>query len=380
MLVKVALLQRKCLIDWHRYAGGGDMSFVGEVGEEARTAATAAAAGGDKPGPGVTAIEAISKLVVAVQGAAAATTVKEVVGESAGAGRVQGSATAGGAAGEGALETVVKEPTARQAVGEDVAGEDVGRASAGGPARPVQGAATAGGAADGESPARIAATHASISEQLEAAWNVTQELVDLLAAQMGDATSPAARMSQESESVRFSAVAAALSASHDALAAVRRSCGIDATESSHTGSRETLPRRLSGLPLQGLPVPVVDQLQSFDAAWPAQELSIWMHEEVGLKYYQGLGKEQQQALVRDLLQLGAVFLAEVPVSVGCSNPGCVSLAGASEVAVSNKACTGCKVVYYCSRRCQVEHWKVHKKMCQQLKQQQAGAACSIGAV
>ena len=70
---------------------------------------------------------------------------------------------------------------------------------------------------------------------------------------------------------------------------------------------------------------------------------------LGSMMYEQLG---QQRVLHDLLQLGEVFLAEVPVSVGCSNPACVSLAGASEVAVSNKACTGCKVVYYCSRRCQ----------------------------
>ena len=79
-------------------------------------------------------------------------------------------------------------------------------------------------------------------------------------------------------------------------------------------------------------------------------------------------EQYQQRVLDDLLQLGEVFLAEVPVSVGCSNPVCVSLAGASEVAVSNKACTGCKVVYYCSRGCQVDHWKVHKKLCKQLRQ------------
>ena len=133
-----------------------------------------------------------------------------------------------------------------------------------------------------------------------------------------------------------------------------------------------LPRRLSGLPLQGLPAAVVEQLEQFRVTWPADELSVWVGESCGLDYYKLLGKEKQQALLHDLLQLGRVFLAEVPVSVGCSNPACVSLAGASEVAVSNKACTGCKVVYYCSRVCQVAHWKVHKKLCKQLKQQCIG--------
>jgi hypothetical protein len=148
-----------------------------------------------------------------------------------------------------------------------------------------------------------------------------------------------------------------------------------ASDAASSGRCESLPRRLSGLPLQGLPASVVDQLQRFDTAWPAEELSIWMSGECGLKYYQGLDEEQQQALLHDLLQLNAVFLAEVPVSVGCSNPGCVSLARVSEVAVSNKGCTGCKVVFYCSKGCQVEHWKVHKKMCKQLKQHVISDTC-----
>ena len=95
---------------------------------------------------------------------------------------------------------------------------------------------------------------------------------------------------------------------------------------------------------------MVDQLQRFSTTWPAEELSVWVGESCGLDYYRLLGREQQEAFLHDLLQLG-----EVPVSVGCSNPACVSLTGVSEVAVSNKACTGCKVVYYCSRECQVDH-------------------------
>jgi len=59
----------------------------------------------------------------------------------------------------------------------------------------------------------------------------------------------------------------------------------------------------------------------------------------------------------------------VPCTLGCSNPACVNVSGESEVSVSNKACLGCKVVYYCSRECQVVHWKVHKSLCKQLQGQ-----------
>ena len=53
-------------------------------------------------------------------------------------------------------------------------------------------------------------------------------------------------------------------------------------------------------------------------------------------------------------------------TIGCSNPACVNLKGASEVKVSCKACPGCKVVYYCSRKCQVVHWTVQKGICKKL--------------
>jgi hypothetical protein len=345
-LVMVALLQRKCLTDWHRYAGGGDMSFVEEGKEEARTR-TAAAAGlrarevaGDE----------LTKPAVTGQGAAEAIT-QERTREAAGARPVPDAATAGGVAGMGPVTLVTKPAREVQAAGEEAAEEVAGQASAGGPVRPVQDTATAGKAAE---------ARPRIKDQL-AASKATQEVEDLLAASRG----------QDSCLLPYSVVAAAGTAAASADARpLGAACHGRACFVGDGACGDSLPRRFSGLPLQGLPPAVVDQLQHFDVAWPAEELSVWMHEECGLKYYQGLGKEQQQALVHDLLRLGAVFLVEVPVSVGCSNPGCVSLAGASEVAVSNKVCTGCKVVYYCSRKCQVEHWKVHKKMCQQLKQQQ----------
>eukprot|EP01084_Bolivina_argentea_P093741 168558_1 len=32
-------------------------------------------------------------------------------------------------------------------------------------------------------------------------------------------------------------------------------------------------------------------------------------------------------------------------------------------ALANKRCSGCKQVYYCSKQCQSNHWKQHKKEC-----------------
>ena len=138
---------------------------------------------------------------------------------------------------------------------------------------------------------------------------------------------------------------------------------------SGAAAGDPLPKRLQVLPQQGLPAAVVEQLEHISRTWTAKELAVGAPSVVAaLDYVNTLTEGQQQRVLHDLLQLGEVFLAEVPVSVGCSNPACVSLAGVSEVAVSNKACTGCKVVYYCSRECQVDHWKVHKRLCKQLKQ------------
>ena len=90
-----------------------------------------------------------------------------------------------------------------------------------------------------------------------------------------------------------------------------------------------------------------------------------------------LAEESQQGklqLLQDLLCLGQLLLSEVPCTVGCSNPACVDLRGASEVKGSCKACTGCKVVYYCSRECQVAHWKVHKGICKKLSGSNPGGS------
>lgn len=33
---------------------------------------------------------------------------------------------------------------------------------------------------------------------------------------------------------------------------------------------------------------------------------------------------------------------------------------------SNK-CSACKKVYYCSKKCQTDHWKEHKEICKMIK-------------
>ena len=88
----------------------------------------------------------------------------------------------------------------------------------------------------------------------------------------------------------------------------------------------------------------------------------------------GESREWKLQLLRELLHLAHLLQAEVPCTVGCSNPACVDLNGASEVKVSCKACTCCKVVYYCSRECQVAHWKVHKGICKKLSGSNPGGS------
>ena len=48
----------------------------------------------------------------------------------------------------------------------------------------------------------------------------------------------------------------------------------------------------------------------------------------------------------------------------------MNLEGESEVGLAKKVCTGCQVVHYCSRACQLAHWKVHKELCKKLQKQQ----------
>ena len=118
---------------------------------------------------------------------------------------------------------------------------------------------------------------------------------------------------------------------------------------------------------QNLPVAVVAQLKSLASRWPravfqddgkpAEELHPSLRNDT----------ELLQPLLEDLLELLQVLLLEVPLPIGCNNPWCISLKGESEAAAV-KLCSQCKVVGYCSRACQVAHWKAHKGVCANLQQ------------
>ena len=116
-------------------------------------------------------------------------------------------------------------------------------------------------------------------------------------------------------------------------------------------------KRLGKLPQAGLPNAVIEQL---DLVWPK-----WA---VRCKVSQ-VPEQQQQEYWTDMLKLSEVLLQEVPIVLGCSNPTCTDMKGVSEAAESNKKCTGCRMCY-CSRECQVAHWKAgHKDLCSKLQQQ-----------
>ena len=121
-----------------------------------------------------------------------------------------------------------------------------------------------------------------------------------------------------------------------------------------------VPSRIAKLPQHGLPSAVVSQLDFINSSWPHKVLS-------GAQ--QLAGEQEVEKLLEDLLLLGQLLMEEVPSPIGCNNPGCGDLRGLSELTASCKTCTGCGVVKYCSRGCQVGHWKAHKDICKRLQGQ-----------
>ena len=128
---------------------------------------------------------------------------------------------------------------------------------------------------------------------------------------------------------------------------------------------KSVPKRLLKLPQNGLPEPIVDQLELIHSQWGVDRLFQGFQETVA----QPSGEQKVEYLF-DMLKLAELLLTEVPNPLGCSYPCCVNMSGESEVGSSNKACLGCKMVYYCSKRCQVAHWGTHKHLCKRFKKQQ----------
>jgi len=87
-------------------------------------------------------------------------------------------------------------------------------------------------------------------------------------------------------------------------------------------------------------------------------------------------KQLGVAFVQQLYPLGMALCA-LPLSCGCNNPSCVVLEGVAEGdagAAGMNRCAGCRMVRYCSRQCQAQHWKQHKPVCKALAAASAAAA------
>lgn len=70
--------------------------------------------------------------------------------------------------------------------------------------------------------------------------------------------------------------------------------------------------------------------------------------------------------------------AQVLAMRPCANLGCLGgLTGAGDRWEKPRKCV-CAVVKYCSRQCQVEDWKLHRKTCRMLQQQREAAAQEAG--
>ena len=149
----------------------------------------------------------------------------------------------------------------------------------------------------------------------------------------------------------------------------------------------TTRKRLSRLPLQGLPEAVATQLDKCSNMWRRLQppsangvadevrelLQTAMLEGVG-----GGGLERLQNFGREMVVLLELLLEEVPSPLGCNNPGCSNLSGFTEADEAGSVCTRCQEARYCSRQCQVDHWEQHKKACRRLRKQAEAAAAAVG--
>jgi hypothetical protein len=83
------------------------------------------------------------------------------------------------------------------------------------------------------------------------------------------------------------------------------------------------------------------------------------------------------AMQMELLQLAMSaqrmlrgVMDDIPLPVGCNNPGCTRLEAMAEATLSiNKRCSQCLAAHYCCKECQVQHWPAHKLACKRLRPQ-----------
>ena len=151
----------------------------------------------------------------------------------------------------------------------------------------------------------------------------------------------------------------------------------------------TTRKRLSRLPLQGLPEAVTTQLDRCSNIWrrlllssatgDADELTELPALQIMLEGLVGDGMEGLQDLRREMVVLFELLLEEVPSPLGCNFPGCSNLSGFTEAEEADIVCTRCQEARYCSRQCQVDHWEQHKRACRRLRKQAEAAAAAAAA-
>ena len=149
----------------------------------------------------------------------------------------------------------------------------------------------------------------------------------------------------------------------------------------------TTGKRLSRLPLQGLPEAVTAQLDKCSTIW-RQVLPRSASGDVDnllelpplpvLEDIIANGIEGLEELGREMVVLFEVLLEEVPSPLGCNFPGCSNLSGFTEADEAGSVCTRCHEARYCSRQCQVDHWEQHKRACRRLRKQAEAAAAAGG--
>lgn len=82
---------------------------------------------------------------------------------------------------------------------------------------------------------------------------------------------------------------------------------------------------------------------------------------------EGLKRELLQ-LVSDARHMLTGLMNDVPLPVGCNNPGCMRIEAVAEATLSiNKRCSSCLAAHYCCKQCQTDHWPAHKAACKRLR-------------
>ena len=67
--------------------------------------------------------------------------------------------------------------------------------------------------------------------------------------------------------------------------------------------------------------------------------------------------------IRESNPVGTMDCEKAKQSIQCSNCGKYEQRTSREEKKKHRKCSSCLVVYYCSKRCQKEHWSMHKRTC-----------------